>query len=177
MKRGNGNGGGNGSGNGKKKRGRNGNGNGNGKNREHSFYRIIEKEKPTTFGEKLEALAAEVTKGIKYVTLESEVSSILLRDIALTLDHINQTRERYEKHRGMLSREVSSINSEIANLEPRAIDAVDMNRPDRSRLRDWTRSIQDRIIRLEQEEAHSLQVLHDRLENQLNRLAQVRGAG
>ena len=132
------------------------------------------KGKPARFGDTLEDRAREIAKGLNGLTNSYSVSSIIIKDIALTLDHIEGLKKVHENIRKNLVRLECYIGTDLLQLEPKPHDYDNHNRSDRNTLKGRLLKIEEERRKLSVEEEEKLQKLHEKLLSLLHKIEQLR---
>ena len=127
-----------------------------------------------TFAERLELHAFElVRRGARRVEPDPIVS-IVEQEVALTLDHLDRLREAHRRiHRSLLRHECY-LGTAIIQREPRPPVYLDPRLPERDRLRDRLRKIDEERRRWTVQYVKERQSLLDRLLSLVNKHGPLR---
>src|SRR6266540_3645497 len=132
------------------------------------------KGKPSRFGDTLEEKARGITKWLNGSSNGSPVSSIIKKDIALTLDQIEGLRNVHENIRKNLVRLECYIGTDLLGLKPKPHDYDNHHRSERNKLKDKLLKIEEERRRLSVEEEEKLQKLHEKLLSLMHKIEQLR---
>ncbi len=136
--------------------------------------RIIEPtRRAPTFSERLENRARELVARTDLEGRTDEITPLVDREMALTLDQLNRTRALHGRLRHSLLVQELYLDTEIMQREPREPVYIDERLPERDRLRDRLRAVDKERRKLAMEEESRLQTLHDRLLSVVNKHHQL----
>ncbi len=135
--------------------------------------RIITKPRKPTFAERLEERARALTEQRTEKNDDRTLSSMLRRDIALTVNQIDDFRKLHERLRRNLHRIECYIQTEITQREPREPVYEDRRIAERDMLRARLLNVEQERRRLAVSEEERLQAMHGRLLALMNKRSYV----
>lgn len=106
---------------------------------------------------------------------DDPITAALERELSLTVSHLETLRRTHQSIERSLMRHECYLETEIIQREPRPPVYVDPRLPERDRLRDRLRQIDEERRRWSTRYTEQMQTLLDRLLWLVNRHAQVRG--
>lgn len=125
------------------------------------------------FRESLENKARSFTKDLNGRIWDSSIPNVIKREIALTLNQIDNLVMLYEKLNKKLLKLETYVNTDILHLKPRPHNYINNKRKERSNLKKRLLKIEDERRRLSLDQEEKLQALHDRLLSLVNKLEQI----
>ncbi len=135
-----------------------------------SRIRILDKKpKKPSFTTRVEARARGLVHRLPTDHEPDEISAILAKEVALTLDQIDGLRKAHGEARRSLRNQELYLDTEIIQRKPRPPVYEDPRLPERDRLRDRLRAVEKERRRLLMSEEEQLRPLHDRLLSLMNR--------
>ena len=125
--------------------------------------RVVAKQPQTTFAERLEQRAHQLVRRSRQSDEREPIASMLDREVELTLDHLDRLRGVHDRIRRGLLRHECYLDTEIIQREPRPPVYTDSRLPERDRLRDRLRKVDEERRRWAVQYAKDRQILLDRL--------------
>lgn len=133
----------------------------------------MERKPQPSFGEKLETKTGEIVRRDRSKEQGFSAVSVIERELALTLSHINRARALHRMLHLSLLHQECYIDTEIMQREPRPHNYIDYRLPERDRLRDRLREIERERRHMAVVYQEKLRGLHDHLLLLINRHAQI----
>ncbi len=123
--------------------------------------------------ERLEQRARELTRRNGWRDGKDPITAIVEREVALTLDHLDELRQVHRRIHRSLIRHECYLGTEIIQREPTPPAYEDPRLPERDRLRDRLRKIDEERRRWAAQYAKECQTLLDRLLSLVGRREQL----
>lgn len=144
---------------------------------EMNATRDTEHEQPTRtyFGRKLEAFARSSLEELKYGSWNTSPSSVIDREIALTLDHMDRMKDLEERQKKNLLDVECAIDTELMSMEARTPRYSDKRFPEWERFQRQLHQIESERRNMMAFHESQRQALEAKLLILMNRRAQLGG--
>ncbi|MCH8147407.1 MAG: hypothetical protein IH987_05340 [Planctomycetes bacterium] len=136
--------------------------------------RILNDKPPPSFSQRLELQAREIVRRGRQREGQDPIVLLIERDIALTLDHLDRLRDVHREIRSSLMRHECNLGTAILQRTPPPPVYEDPRLPERDRLRDRIRHLDEERRRWSVQYVRDRQAILDRLLSLANRHRQLR---
>ncbi len=136
--------------------------------------RILDTKPAPSFSQRLERQAREIVRRGRNREGQDPIILLIERDMALTLDHLDRLRDVHAEIRSSLMRHECELGTAILRREPPPPVYEDPRLPERDRLRDRIRHLDEERRRWSVQYVRDRQAILDRLSSLANRHRQLR---